>query len=170
MTRVVIGVDPSVSGSADADECGIVVASANAQGKTPHAYVLADWSIKGRPDDWARRIALAYDYHWADLVVAEANNGGEMIAQTIHSKNPAIPVALVHASRGKQTRAEPVSALYEQDRVHHAGTFDILEEQLCTWVPGDKSPDRMDALVWAITKLLIGIPRSVGMLAGRKQF
>jgi len=165
MRRVVIAVDPSVSAEADADECGIVVAGIDIREKRPHAYVLADWSLRGRPEEWAKKVAMAYDYHLADVVIAEKNNGGEMIAQTIHAKNSEIPVRLVHASRGKQTRAEPVSALYEQDRVHHVGFFPVLEDQMASWVPGDTSPDRMDALVWAISALLIGGSPSVGRLA-----
>jgi phage terminase large subunit-like protein len=96
----------------------------------------------------------AYHRHSADRIVAEANNGGEMVALTIKTIDPAVPVKLVYASRGKQTRAEPISAIYEQGRGHHVGNFPKLEDEMCLWVPGMPSPNRMDALVWTATELM----------------
>ena len=91
----------------------------------------------------------------ADRIVAEVNNGGEMVGQIIRTLDPEVAYKAVTASRGKQTRAEPVAALYEQGKVHHVGAFELLEDQMCQWVPGEKSPDRMDALVWALTELMV---------------
>ncbi len=96
-----------------------------------------------------------YHRFQADRIVAEQNNGGEMVELTIATADASVPVKLVHASRGKATRAEPVAALYEQGRVHHVGNFEALEDEQCLWTPGDASPNRMDALVWAITELMI---------------
>ena len=121
-----------------------------------HAYVLDDLTIKGSPDTWARLAVTGFYKHRADIIVAEANNGGDMVAHTINTVDGMVPVKLVHASRGKYIRAEPVAALYEQGRVHHIGNFADLEDQLCEWIPGDKSPDRLDALVWVLTELMLG--------------
>lgn len=144
---VVVGVDPSAT--ADGDEAGIVVAGRS----RGHGYVLADCSIQGSPTTWAEAAVRAYHSHEANRIVAEANNGGEMVKLTIATVDPHVPVMLVHASRGKQTRAEPVSALYEQNRGHHIGAFPALEDEMSLWMPGDPSPNRMDALVWAFTDL-----------------
>lgn len=152
LVRVVVGVDPSVSKSDSADETGIIVAGKGADG---HGYTLADYSLQASPDEWAQKVVTAYRAFNADRIVAEANNGGEMVRLTIRTVDPSVPVTLVHASRGKHIRAEPVSALYEQGRWHHVTLFADLEDQLCTWTPeeGD-SPDRLDALVWAATALM----------------
>lgn len=153
LDRVVVGVDPAISSNEDSDETGIVVAGS----KGLEGYVLADYSGNLKPAAWARRAVDAYYDHNADYIVAESNQGGEMVSHTIHTIDPNVPVKLIHASRGKQTRAEPISALYEQGRVHHVGNLGTLEDQLTTWVPGaEDSPDRLDALVHAITALLIG--------------
>lgn len=122
--------------------------------KAGHYYVVEDSSMQGAPLAWARAAVAAYHRHEADRIVAESNNGGEMVAQTIRTVDPSVPVKLVHASRGKQTRAEPVSAIYEQGLVHHVGSFPKLEDEMCLWSPGMESPNRMDALVWGITELL----------------
>ena len=112
--------------------------------------------MKGSPAEWASAAVTAHHVHKADRIVAEANQGGDMITHTLRTVDASAPVKLVHASRGKRTRAEPVAALYEQGRVHHAGTFPELEDQLCTWTPDGPSPDRLDALVWALTELMVG--------------
>lgn len=149
LERIVVAIDPSAT--ATGDEAGIIVAGRNGD----HAYVLADDSLQGSPLTWARAAVAAYHRWKADRIVAEQNNGGEMVELTISTADATVPVKLVHASRGKQTRAEPVAALYEQGRVHHVGNFDALEDEQCLWTPGDPSPNRMDALVWAITELMI---------------
>lgn len=106
---------------------------------------------------WARAAINLYREHAADRLIAEANNGGELVRITMRAVDPRVPVRLVHASRAKQARAEPVAALYEQKRVHHVGAFSELEDQLCNWAPleGGPSPDRLDALVWALTELML---------------
>lgn len=151
--RVVVSVDPAGSNTADSDETGIIVA---AKGMDGHGYVLADLSGKYSPDQWARKAIAAYEQFDADRIIAEKNQGGDMVAHTLKTVNPEIPLRLVHASRGKIARAEPVAALYEQRKIHHVGCFGPLEDQMCTWVQGMKSPDRLDALVWALTELFIG--------------
>lgn len=155
--RVVIGVDPPAS--ARGDECGIVVCAAYPRG---HAAVLADCSIGGAsPEGWARAVAEAASAFGADRVVAEANQGGEMVRAVLSAADQTLPVRLVHARRGKIARAEPVAALYEAGRVRHAGQFARLEDQLCGMMAGGtyegpgRSPDRADALVWALTELLL---------------
>jgi phage terminase large subunit-like protein len=132
------------------DEAGIVTAGLNGD----HIYVLADDSLQGSPLQWATAAVRAYHRKMADAIVAEANNGGEMVLQTIRQIDQTVNVILVHASRGKQTRAEPIAAIYEQGRGHHVGEFSALEDEMCLWVPGDASPNRMDALVWSITELV----------------
>lgn len=151
LTRVVVGVDPKASVLADS-ETGIVVAGLGVDG---HAYVLDDASLNDTPERWASQVVSAYHRHKADRIVPEVNQGGDMVAATLRAIDPTVPVRPVHASRGKVTRAEPVVTLYEQGRVHHVGVFAKLEDQMCSWVPGEASPDRMDALVWAITELMI---------------
>ncbi|WP_200939667.1 terminase large subunit domain-containing protein [Deinococcus sp. Leaf326] len=153
LVRIVVAIDPQASQSGDNAESGIVVAGKDAEG---HAYVLGDLSGNFSPIEWATTAVDAYTYHKADAIVPEKNNGGDMVATTVRTVNPNVNVSPVWASRGKHTRAEPVSALYEQNRVHHVGVFPDLEGQMTTWVPGEKSPDRMDALVWALTELMLG--------------
>lgn len=158
MSRVVIGVDPPASKNGDA--CGIIVAGLGADGK---AYVLADCSVeKASPETWARKVADAADRFDADRVIAEANQGGAMVKSVLHAAKISLPVRLVHAARGKVARAEPVAALYENDRVHHVGVFPQLEDEMCGLLVGGgyegpgRSPDRADALVWALTELMLG--------------
>lgn len=153
LSRVVIGVDPGISSEEGADETGIV--GAGVGGEDGHGYVLDDRSIRGTPHQWASAAVTLYHSLKADHIVAEANQGGEMVEHTIHTVDPDVPVKLVHATRGKYTRAEPVAALYEQSKCHHVGTFPILEDEFCSWTPGDKSPNHLDAAVWALTDLLI---------------
>lgn len=148
---VVVGVDPAATSSEGSDDTGIVVAG---RGTDRHGYVLADYTMHDRPAKWGRAVITAYNAHYANKVVGETNNGGEMVEETIKVIDMSVAFEAVHASRGKYTRAEPISALYELNRVHHFGTFKDLESQMTEWVPGvEKSPDRMDALVWAVTAL-----------------
>ncbi|HEY6817204.1 MAG TPA: terminase family protein [Croceibacterium sp.] len=156
--RVVIGVDPPAS--SDGDACGIVVCAACEDGI---ARVLADCSVRRpTPERWARAVAAAARAWQADRVVAEANNGGEMVRTVLHAADIALPLRLVHASRGKSARAEPVAALYEAGRVRHCGQLPELEDQLCGLLAGGgyegpgRSPDRADALVWALSELMLG--------------
>lgn len=156
--RVVVGVDPpAASGDEETSaECGIVVAGLGADGA---GYVLADYSLRGTPNEWGRAVVTAASVFHADRVVGEVNNGGEMVGFVVQTAAAAaqvvIPYKAVRATRGKYLRAEPVAALYEQERVHHVGMFAPLEDQQCEWQPGQKSPDRLDALVWALTELLL---------------
>ena len=162
--RVVIGVDPPASATGDAS--GIVVC---ALGEDGIARVLADCSVeKASPEKWARAAANAADKWQADRVIAEANQGGAMVASVLRAADITLPVKLVHASKGKSARAEPVAALYEAGRVRHCGQFPALEDELCGLMAGGgyegpgRSPDRADACVWALTELLLGrrgVPR-----------
>ncbi len=151
LRRVVVGVDPAATSGADADETGIVVGGTDGS----DAYVLADRSLRAGPTEWAAAAVKAYHTFGADCIVAEKNNGGEMVETTIRTVDKQVPIRLVHASRGKHVRFEPVGALYEQGRVHHVGVFGDLETQVCAFTPegyeGGDSPDRADALVWALT-------------------
>jgi len=159
LARVVVAIDPSGGSDEGHDEQGIIVAGKGVDG---HAYILDDASCRMSPDGWGRRAVNAYHMRNADRIVAEANFGGQMVAHVVKTVDPLVAYKEVHASRGKRTRAEPVAALYEQGRVHHVGSFPELEDQLCTWTPDsfDGSPDRLDALVWALTELMLG---SVGV-------
>lgn len=155
--RLIIGVDPATTSGETANETGIIVVGMSEEN---HAFVIEDWSARGTPDQWARKVVAAYRKHGADMVIAESNQGGEMVRMVLQSVEPNIPVRLVHASRGKYVRAEPISALYEQGRVHHVGTLPTLEDQMIAFTPeraADRSdgisPDRVDALVWALTDL-----------------
>jgi phage terminase large subunit-like protein len=157
-TRIVVGVDPPASDGGDA--CGIVVVGLGADGM---AHVLADASVeKAGPERWARAVAGAAEVWQADRVVAEANQGGAMVGSVLRAAQLSLPLRLVHASRGKVARAEPVAALYEAGRVRHAGLFPALEDEMCGLIAGGsyqgpgRSPDRADALVWALTELMLG--------------
>jgi predicted phage terminase large subunit-like protein len=153
LARVVIAVDPAATAHEESDNTGIVAAGKGVDGR---GYVLADRSCRLSPDGWARRAVAAYHEFGADRIVAEGNNGGEMVRHVIQTVDPKIKVVIVHASRGKIARAEPVAALYEQGKVTHTTVMDDLEDELCTWTPeSGASPDRLDALVWAITDLMI---------------
>jgi len=153
LKRIVVAVDPAISNKAESAETGIIVAGI---GVDNQAYVLDDLSMKGSPGEWAQAVVSAYHKYHADRIVLEANQGGDMVRHTIATVERNAPIKLVHASRGKRTRAEPVAALYEQGRVHHVGFYAQLEDQLCGWVPDyGESPDRLDALVWALTELMI---------------
>jgi phage terminase large subunit-like protein len=153
LVRVVVGIDPATTSNENSAETGIVAVGID---RFKHIYVLDDWSMQGRPSEWAKRGIELYNLHDADRIVAEVNQGGDMVETTIRTEAPSISIKQVRATKGKYTRAEPVSALYEQGRVHHVGIFSELEDQMCTWIPTDaKSPDRIDALVWAITELAL---------------
>ena len=163
LLRVVVAIDPSASNDENSDETGIIVAG---MGDDGHGYVLDDVSLVGSPHERATAAIDAYRHWQADRVVGEVNNGGDMIEYMLRTVDPNVPYTAVHASRGKQTRAEPIAAMYEQGRWHHVGRFPDLEDQMCTWVPGMKSPDRMDALVWAATELFIELNDAVSFRAG----
>lgn len=155
LCRVVVAIDPASTSSEDSDETGIVVAGKGIDGR---GYILADRSARVSPDGWARRAIQGYDDYKADRIIGEVNNGGEMVHLTIKTVRDA-PYKAVHASRGKQARAEPVAALYEQGKISHVQVFEELEDQMVTWTPeSGESPDRLDALVWAITELMLEEP------------
>ncbi|MEI9995702.1 MAG: terminase family protein [Rhizomicrobium sp.] len=156
LDHVVVAVDPPASSTGD--ECGIVVAGRDGAGD---AYVLADLSSGGlTPGAWAARVADAYEQHEADAVIAEANQGGDMVKAVLLEAARDLPVTLVHASRGKKTRATPFAALYEAGRVHHVGAQPELEDQMCQYDGRGDSPDRMDALVWALAHLFPPVRRA----------
>jgi phage terminase large subunit-like protein len=167
LRRIVVAVDPP-SGAGASSCCGIVVAGIEAGGR---GVVLADCSVEGKsPAGWAHAVARAYERFRADRVVAEVNQGGEMVAAMLKSVDANLPMTMVRATRGKFLRAEPVAALYEQGRVAHAGRFPELEDQMCDFGPdglsSGRSPDRLDALVWALTALMLegqGEPRVRGI-------
>jgi len=145
LLRVVVAVDPAVTAGEHSDETGIVVAGIDGDGQ---GYVLDDLTCKLPPDGWARKVAHAYAKWGADRIVAERNQGGQLVEGVLRTVDSSLPITLVHAHEGKVLRAEPISALYEQGKVHHVGAFPELEDQLCTWVKGQSaSPDRLDALV-----------------------
>ena len=155
LSRIVVSVDPAVSSRASSDETGIIVAGVD---EDRHVYVLEDASGRMSPDSWARRAIAMLDKYGADRIIGESNNGGDLVEHTVRTayEGRSAPYKSVRASRGKYARAEPVSALYEQGKAHHVGRLDALEDQMCTWTPGSEgSPDRMDALVWAITELTL---------------
>ena len=157
--RVIIAVDPPVTGTDTSDECGIIAASRDSTDtRTCNFHVLGDHSVQGRsPEGWAQKAISAYYLHTADAIVAEVNNGGDLVESVLRQVDPTVRVIKVRASRGKWIRAEPVAGLYEQGRVHHVGIFPKLEDQMCDFDPSGqsqgKSPDRLDALVWALTEL-----------------
>jgi phage terminase large subunit-like protein len=159
----VVAIDPAMTSGEDSDETGIVVVgmARDPVTKEPHGYVLEDLSGRFTPYEWAQRAVTAYKRQRADRIVAEVNNGGDMVEAQLRMVDRAVSYRAVHASRGKRVRAEPVAALYEQSRVHHVGGFPLMEDQMCSFVPDDTetSPDRVDALVWALTNLIVdGFP------------
>ena len=178
LVRVVVACDPEATSGEDSAETGIVVVGMGYVAPHPlpaevpeeiraqlgeahppamhlHGYVLEDATLRGTPREWGTQAVTAYHRNKADLVVGEINNGGEMVGFVISTVDKQVPYKAVHASRGKATRAEPISSLYEQLLVHHVGEFPLLEDQLCEWVPGESpdSPDRLDAVVWGFTEL-----------------
>ncbi len=166
LSRIIVGVDPPVTGHARSDACGIIVAGL--AGET--GLVLADRSLKpARPLAWARRVVAAFEEFEADAVVAEVNQGGELVVEMLRQVAPHLPVRSVHATRGKWVRAEPVAALYARGLVRHTAGLAELEDEMCAFGPdglsGGHSPDRVDALVWALTELMLGkvMPRVRGV-------
>lgn len=156
LDRLVVGVDPSASSKESANDAGIV--GAGYSKNLGYGFVLADRTCHGSPQKWALAAIELYRLLKADCIVAEVNNGGEMVRTIINLLDSSVPVVMVSATRGKRTRAEPVSMLYEQHRVKHVGSFSDLEDQMVTWTPAapdSESPDRMDALVWALTYLMV---------------
>lgn len=148
LKRIVVAVDPSATGTGD--ECGIVVVGKEGN----DFYVLDDVSRQASPTDWAKAVVTAHHKHSADRIIYESNMGGEMVEATIRTIDKNVPVRPVRATRGKHLRAEPIAALYEQGKVHHVGNFDALENEMCEWTPDSAdSPNRLDALVWALTEL-----------------
>lgn len=162
MRRIVVSIDPAVSSAESSDETGIIVCGTDAgvEGIGIRGFVLEDLTCRKSPEAWARMAVNAY-YRWkADRIVAEVNNGGDLVEATIRTIDPNVPFKAVRASRGKFTRAEPVASLYEQKRIHHAGHFKALEDQMTQFTSDiDRakydSPDRVDALVWGITELIV---------------
>jgi predicted phage terminase large subunit-like protein len=153
LRRVVVGVDPAVTSNAASDETGIIVAGLGFDGRY---YVIGDYSGRYSPEQWASRVVQAYRDHKADRVVAERNQGGDLVERNLRTVDRSLPVTTVHAKRAKALRAEPVSSLYEQARVSHVGALAALEDQMTAWDPSgdDESPDRVDALVYAMTELM----------------
>lgn len=179
MGRIVVAVDPAVTATEASDEHGIIVAGLSDQ----RGIVLEDASLSGSPNEWARRAVSLYRSWSADCIVIEVNQGGDMVAHTIRTIDPNVKIREVRASRGKHVRAEPIAALYEQGRVAHVGSFPVLENQMTQMTTngfeGEGSPDRVDALVWAMTELfpsmvsaapkpILPMPQRVGLGAGRR--
>lgn len=155
MEYIVVAVDPSAT--SEGDEAGIIVAG-RAKGEY---YLLGDYSLQGSPQTWASKVVNVYKGFQANTIIAESNQGGEMVSAVINQVDKNARIELVHASRGKATRAEPIAAAYEQGRVHHIGSYPALEDEMCLWCPGDRSPNRMDAMVWAFTALIEGGVKAV---------
>jgi phage terminase large subunit-like protein/rubredoxin len=169
LTRIVVAVDPAATANEDSDDTGIiVVARGPHQPETcqipycpGHGYVLDDQTCHLLPAEWAKLVVRTYDHWMADRIVAETNNGGDMVGTLIHAVKAGVPYSKVTATRGKVLRAEPCSALYEQGRVHHVGSFPDLEQEQATWTPDSNwSPNRVDALVWGLT--FLGLVGSTG--------
>ncbi len=160
LKRIIIALDPSTTDTKDSDECGIMVGGV---GFNNEGYLLGDYSGIMSPKEWASKAIYLYYKYKADRVVAETNNGGDMIRTIIHQIDRTIPYISVHASRGKKARAEPIAALYEQNKIHHVGTFDKAEEEMTTWqaMEGEKSPNRIDANVWLFTALMLKIGQGI---------
>lgn len=158
LERIVVAVDPAVTSGASSDETGIITAGIH----DGHVYVLSDNSLRDTPDAWARAVVEQYHRAGADQIIIEGNQGGDLVVQVIRTVDRNVPVRKVTATRGKFLRAEPIAALYEQGRVHHVGTLAGLEDQMSSWTPDmPKSPDRLDALVWACTALTQRAPAPV---------
>ena len=166
MERIVVAVDPSITADETSAETGIIVAgiAKNKDGHT-EAYVVDDWSVRGTPDEWAKKAVGAYRKWEADRIIAEKNQGGLMVETTIRTADRNVPVTLVTATRGKYIRAEPISALYEQNRVHHVGGLPVLEDQMVEATQESLQDrksgtfDRVDALVWGLSELFNKITR-----------
>lgn len=155
LDRIVVAIDPAVTSTDQSDETGIVVAGRRRERGETHYYIITDRSIRATPATWAKAAIEAYNEYQADRIVAEVNQGGDMVRTIITQAAGRVPFTAVHATRGKLVRAEPIAALYERGLVHHVGTFGALEDEMRTYVGREtqRSPDRMDALVWALTEL-----------------
>ena len=167
LARICVAIDPPASSGRHADACGLVVVGVTEGGA---AYVLEDATLsRAKPVDWAAKSAALYHRHQADMVVVEVNQGGEMATAVLREVDASLPVTAVRATRGKYLRAEPVAALYAQGRIRHVGAFPALEDEMCDFGPGGlssgRSPDRLDALVWAVTHLMLG-PKSAPRVRG----
>lgn len=162
LVRIVGAIDPAVSNTEGSNEHGIVFGGKGPGGEDAHYYILSDCSTHGSPSEWANVAIREFERLGADKLVAEVNQGGDMVESTVRNVAPNVPFKKVHASRGKVLRAEPVSALYEQGRVHHVGIFGDLEDQMCDFTAdfdvatAGYSPDRVDALVYVVTELMTG--------------
>lgn len=156
LTRIVVAVDPSVTSTATSDECGIVACGIDGS-RPPHGYLLEDASCRLPPAQWAARVVVVARKWNADRIIAEANNGGDLVETVLRTVDTNLPFRKVHASHGKVTRAEPIAAFYEQGRIHHVGGFELLENEQCEFVPGalTTSPNRVDALVWGFSELML---------------
>ena len=152
LERIVIAIDPAVTSKKTSDETRLIVAGKDKEGKF---YVLNDSSGRYTPSGWSEKAIMLFNQFQCDKIIAEVNNGGQLVEHTLRTQSENVPYKSVHASRGKRTRAEPIASLYEQHKVHHVGNFERLENQLCNWeaTSGEASPDRLDALVWALTEL-----------------
>jgi phage terminase large subunit-like protein len=163
LIRIVVAIDPAVTSGENSDSTGITVTGVTADA---HYYLLADLTMKGSPDTWARKAVDAYHKYGADRIIGETNNGGDMIELLLRQVDPSVSFRKVTATRGKLVRAEPVASLYEQSRVHHVGMFEELEDQLTSYTPdSNNSPDRMDSLVWGITDLMASTSTMMGLAA-----
>jgi len=151
LKRIVVGVDPSGTSKSTSDEAGIIIAGIDTK---EHGYVLEDLTALFTPNQWAYTSVAAYMKWEADRIIGEANYGGDMVETTVRNILQEVSYKSVNASRGKYIRAEPIAALYERGKIHHVGKFNKLEDEMCLWIPGDKSPNRMDALVWCFTELM----------------
>jgi len=159
LDRIVVAVDPPAMGGVGNAACGIVAAGCGGEGFNRRAVVLADATVRGaQPHEWAAKAIALAESLGANAIVAEANNGGEMVRAVLQTAAPHCAVKLVHASVGKSARAEPIAAFYAQGKVTHAAAFPELEDEMCAFGAGEcrTSPDRVDALVWALTDLLLG--------------
>ena len=166
-TRIVVSIDPAVTVGEDSDETGIIVAGVDERN---HAYVIQDLSVKFSPTEWATIAVKAFHMHAANRIIVETNIGGDLVENTLRVVDRNVPIRRVTAKRGKLIRGEPVSALYEQNGVHHVGMFAELEDQMCTFSPGSTdSPDRLDALVYALTDLMVTAQRRNSSSAGLKR-
>lgn len=153
LVRIVVGVDPAVTNTKTSDDTGIIVAGVGVDG---HGYILDDKTLKASVLEWAKATVSAYNKWEADRIIGEVNNGGDLVEQNIRLVDDMVSYKDVRASKGKQTRAEPVTALYEQGKIHHVGIFPELEDEMTSWVPGHgSSPNRIDAMVWCITELML---------------
>lgn len=160
LRQVIVSIDPAVTAKEDSDMTGIVVLGRDADN---HVYVLEDLTGKYEPTEWATKAVVLYHRYQADRIIAEVNQGGDLVETTLKAIDPKIPYKSVRAWRGKYLRAEPVAACYERGLVHHAGVFKELEDQMITWVPGRPSPDRIDAMVHGVTHLILS-EKQVGPL------